>query len=56
MEENRVDFSMSTERGNLLAAVLSPSLSLFYFTLAASSLFIVLGGLPAGAPESGAGG
>ena len=56
MEENRVDFSMSTERGKLLAAVRSPSLSLFYITLAASSLFVVLGGFPAGAPEPGAGG
>ena len=54
MEDNRVDFSMSIERGNVLAAVRSPSLSLFYLTLAAISLVVVLGVEPGAAPHSGA--
>ena len=54
MEESRVDFSMSADRGNVLAAVRSPSLSLFYLTLAATSLLVVLGGLGGGTGSEGA--
>ena len=54
MEESRVDFSMSADRGNVLAAVRSPSLSLFYLTLAATSLLVVLGGLGGGTESAGA--
>ena len=46
--------AMSADRGNVLAAVRSPSLSLFYLTLAATSLLVVLGGLGGVTESAGA--
>ena len=48
MDEDSVDFSMSVDRGRVVAAMGSPSLSLFYLSLVGSSLFVVLAGLGGG--------
>ena len=50
--EDRVDFGMSVDRGKVLAALRSPSLSLFYLTLVASSLFVALAGLGGGSASA----
>ncbi len=50
-DEDRVDFGMSVDRGKV-AALRSPSLSLFYLTLVASSLFVALAGLGGGSASA----
>lgn len=55
-DEEQVDFRMTVQRGRVVPALWSPSLSLFYLMLAASSLLVVLAGASDGSPAPGADG